>query len=140
MHHPWRRFRELVGWTLQVQPLPHGTDAKTHWPSRTVIIDVDLRQAQRRSAICHESIHIERGPVPDHPVLAAREEAAVEREAARRMIDIHDLGEALAWSLSMAETAEELWVDLDLLEARLTHLQSAETHYLRRRLAGHEGD
>lgn len=54
--------------------------------------------------------------------------------AARRLIGLRQLGEALAWSSDLDEVAEELWVDVATVEARLAHLHPSERHYLRRRL------
>ena len=50
-----------------------------------------------------------------------------------------ELGEALAWSLDPHEVADELWVDVPTVEARLRHLHPSEVHYLRRRLAAFDG-
>ena len=93
-----------------------------------------MLQRQRRSAIAHEVVHVERGPVPDDDRLAAREEAAVSSEAARRLISVHALGEALAWARSEHELAEELHVDIQTVRVRLSRLHPSERHYLRRRL------
>ena len=104
----------------------------TCWRSKTITLDRGLLQAERRSTLAHELEHVRRGPVPEWHW--AREEAIVEREAARRMIDIRDLGEALAWSHDLHEAADELWVDVELLRARLDSLHPSERHYLKRRL------
>lgn len=134
MYHPWRAFRRLHEWTLHLAKLPTGTWAETHWPSLTVTIDSRLLQAERRSAIAHELVHIERGPVPTDPVLAAREEAAVEQETARRLIPLDRLVDALAWAHNIEEAADELWVDVETLRVRLDHLHPSEKHHLRERL------
>jgi hypothetical protein len=72
-------------------------------------------------------------------VTMAWSEALFERRvsdiACRRLIGIRDLGEALAWAHDVDEAADELWVDVDTLRARLDHLHPAERAYLRRRLA-----
>lgn len=117
-----------------MRPLPPGQWGETCWGTRTVTIDCRLGQAQRRSALTHELVHAMRGPAPDEPVLAAREESAVEDAAARLLIDIHDLGEALAWAHDVDEAADELWVDCETLLIRLEHLHPAERAYLTRRL------
>lgn len=111
----------------------------TCWSDQTVTLDKTLMQAERRCTIAHEVEHIRRGPVPAEPVLAAREESAVEQAVARRLIPIRALGEALAWSQHPSVVAEELWVDEDTLRVRLNHLHPAERAYLTRRLA-HHGD
>lgn len=95
-------------------------------------MDPLLLQAERRSALTHELGHIERGPFPGWAT--DREERAVDAAAARQLIDIRALGDALVWSQDPHEVAEELWVDVPTLEARIAHLHPSERHYLRRRL------
>lgn len=138
MHHPWRDFRHLTDWTLIIADLPPDTMGETCWRTRTVTLQRGLLQAERRSTICHEVRHIKRGPTPAEPVMAAREEAEVEQEAARLLIGLRELGEALAWSRDPVEVADELWVDVDTLRTRLAHLHPSERHYLRRRLEHHD--
>lgn len=135
MYHPWRRFRAAARWTLVQADLPDGVHGVTRWRDRTVTLDCQLSQVQRRCVICHELIHIERGPVASDMVLAAREESAVEREVARRLIELQPLGEALAWSRHISEAADALWVTEDVLRARLNCLQPSERSYLDARLA-----
>lgn len=94
-----------------------------------------LTQAERRSTLTHELIHHERGCCAvEHQ---SKEEAAVERLAAKRLIGIEALADAMAWSNDPHEVADELWVDVATLQARLTHLHPAERAFLKRRL-GHE--
>jgi gp43 len=52
---------------------------------------------EERCTLTHKLVHAEHGPFPRW--LTAREEAAVNAEAARRLILLDALGEALAWSL-----------------------------------------
>ena len=134
MHDPWHEFRSLSDWALQWARLPAGLLGVTDFRARTVTLDQRLLQAERRCTVAHEVEHIRLGPVPADPVLAAREEAAIDRAVARKLIGIGDLGDALAWTSSLAEAAQELWVDEDTLSARLRHLHPSEVHYLRRRL------
>ncbi len=133
MHHPWRKFRELVGWKLLWADLPDGIWGLTDHVRREVTLTLGMDQAERRCTIAHETAHIERGPVP--PFMVARVEAEVDRQVARELIpDVEALGEALAWSQDMQEAADELWVDVLTLEARLRSLSTPEYAYLRRRL------
>lgn len=132
MHHPWRCFRELVGWTLHFAHLPEGILGLTDHARRTVTLAHGMTQAERRCTIAHETEHIHRGSVPT--AYAVREEEAVDHNVARLLIDVRDLGEALAWALDEHEAADELWVDVATLRARLRHLHPCERHYLRRRL------
>lgn len=99
-------------------------------------MDRRLLQAERRSALAHELEHVHRGPFPRHA--KAKEEAAVNAAAARKLVDLHALGEALAWARHESEAAEELWIDVPTLRARLAHLQPAERAYLAGRLIDDE--
>ena len=132
MFHPWRLLRPLTAWTLLFRPLPGGRRAELHWPTRTITLSPALLQAERRCALTHELEHIRRGPFPKWAT--GREEEAVNAAAARRLIDVRALGEALAWSSDPYEVADELWVDVPTLQARLRHLHPSERHYLTRRL------
>lgn len=64
MYHPWRRLRELPAWELSWANLPVSVVGLTDWATRTVTLERDQTQAERRSAIAHELEHIERGPAP----------------------------------------------------------------------------
>lgn len=135
MYHPWRRLRELTDVTLCWHQ--YGVAGWCRHSTATVSLRTDLTQAERRSTVCHEVVHLERGP--GLLGFEDREESAVEREAAKRLIGIRELGEALAWAGSFAEAADELWVDVGTLRARLSYLHPAERAYLARRLRG-EGE
>lgn len=107
-----------------------GAGADLHavpdWARRVVTVDCRLSAVQRRCTLAHELVHVERGPVPRDPWLAAREEAAVEAEAARRLIPLDALAGALAWSRRPDEVAEELWVDVQTLAVRIGGLSDVE--------------
>lgn len=133
MHHPWAAFATLIDWKLVFAFLPEGFLGFTDYKTQTVTIDPRLTQAERRCTIAHETEHIVRGPAG----LAShfeREELAVHKAAARKLIGIRDLGEALAWASDLHQAADELWVDVDTLTTRLQHLHPAERAYLIRRL------
>lgn len=132
--HPWRRLSALVDWDLRFARLPHDVWGVTDHDARTITLDIDLNQAERRSTIAHELEHVARGPVT--PLQEAREEARVEQAAARRLIGLEQLLDALRWSRSIEELADELWVDVALARTRLQHLHPSEHHWLARQL-GH---
>ena len=133
--HPWRHLRDHhPDWTVIWAALPGGLLGRTLHDLRVIVLDATLTQAGRRSTLAHELEHITRGPTPPVPALAAKEETAIDRAVARRLIDIVRLGEALAWSGLHVEVADELWVDHDTLTARLHTLNDAERAYLRTRL------
>lgn len=96
-----------------------------------------MTQAERRSTLAHELVHLERGPAVRGYV--EWDEREVSKEAARRLLPgIREVGEALAWSLDLTEAADELWVDVGTLRVRLEHLHPAERAYLKRRLEEQE--
>lgn len=69
-------------------------------------------------------MHAQRGPCPRW--LIPREELTVHAQAARALIPIGRLGEALAWSLDPRVVADELEVTPDLVDARLHGLDPVE--------------
>lgn len=133
--HPWRHIRHRH---------PHiGVDATHRLPSgyrglltpAGIYLDCRLSQAGRRCTLAHEIVHLERGPVPDHPHFAALEEHAVEVIAARRLIRITHLIDALVWTQNLHELAEELWVDTDTVITRVQHLTTREHAHIETELA-----
>lgn len=134
MDHPWRRLRELAEWTLEWAHLPGDVVGLTDWTRHTITLDRGLLQAERRSVLAHELEHVAREVAPLDPVLRAREESAVDQAAARRLIPLDRLADALAWSHCHDEAADELWVSPELLRVRLAHLHPAELAVLRRHL------
>lgn len=123
--HPWRRLRDLTDWTLLWERLPEATAALIDWSACTITVDINLSQAGRRCAIAHELEHVARGPSAD-----PREETLVEQAAACRLVGIDELADAVRWTGDAAEMAEELWVDADMLAARLAGLTPAQRRVL----------
>lgn len=80
-------------------------------------------QVQRRCTLAHELAHIELGHI-DGCTPDGEREAAL--HAARWLIDIDDLLDALRWTEEFAEAAECLWVDERTLMARLDGLTAEE--------------
>lgn len=135
-HHPWRRFRELVDWTLHWVDLPEGLLGLTVWESKTVFLTTGMLQVERRCTIAHETAHIEAGPPA--PGLRERQELQVRRTTCRRLLpNVHAIADALVWSRGdVHQAADELWVDVATLQDRLEFMtHPAEREILRRRLA-----
>jgi hypothetical protein len=126
-----------------------------HYPHVTVVTDQELPgavwgqqqgnriwlcrrldQARRRCTLTHEIIHLERGSVPADARGLAREERAVDAEAARRLITLGALADALRWSREPAQLADTLWVDVPTLRARMASLDPVEVAELEHRLEG----
>lgn len=126
--HPWRHIRDTyphVGVSCR-DTLPRRLRAV--WNADGIYIARGLGQAARRCALTHEIVHLERGPVPRNPVLAAAEERIVSDIAARRLIPLPSLTDALHWVDLSDRTAlaEELWVDEPTLRIRLHNLTGDE--------------
>ena len=128
MNHPWRRLRDHH---------PRITVVWAHLPEKvagywdgdcTIVLDASLTQAARRATLEHELVHVERGPVPDDTLLAAREEALVDEIAARRLIPLDRLVDALRWcqGAAGAALADEVWTDQHALNVRLATLTPDE--------------
>lgn len=105
--------------------------------SRTMTLDPRQLQVERRCTAMHELIHAERG---HHGCQPARVELSVRKEAARRLISIYDLVNAIIFNgHDLAQIADECWVDEDTLRTRLEHLHPAERAYIQGRIAAREG-
>jgi hypothetical protein len=135
---PWHQLTELgvnVAWVRM-----DGVLGAYFHDLKTIALDPDMNQAQRRCTVVHELGHAERGFVPVNQTLTAREELWIDQAAAHRLIDIVDLGNALceADDHNWEGVAGQLWVDTDTLRTRLQHLHPSERAYLRNRIAARD--
>jgi hypothetical protein len=123
---PWRDLGQRA--YLSVEFVNEPTGRRGRICGNTIMIDQHQLQAERRSTIAHELVHDERRIFPTDPVLRAREEALVECTAARRLIALPDLVDALRSCASRFahELADHLWVDRPMLEARMSDLDPVE--------------
>lgn len=132
--HPWRTLREQYPHlrVVTTRHLPAGRHGYND--GRYIWICTSLNQVQRRCALTHEIIHIERGIFPAD----AAEEALVERLTATRMIPFDELLSAFRWHRhpDPAEMAEELWVTVDVLDTRMRYLDPIEVADLEHELVG----
>lgn len=137
MHHPWRTLREQwPDWQVQFADLPDGECGYTDVELRTIWISNRLNQAERRSTLTHEAIHAARGDLE----CDERDELAVEQAAARLLLPIERLLHVLPWANGYDESAEELWVDVDMLRCRLQHLHPTERAAIQRAFAVRDND
>ncbi|MCK0174766.1 hypothetical protein [Mycolicibacterium sp. F2034L] len=132
--HPWRHAHEHY---------PHVTISTGHeLPERIWGLQLGARiwlckrlnQVRRRCTLTHELIHLERGPAPTDPVALAREERIVDELAARRLITLDALTDALCWTRDPAELADHLWVDQPTLQTRMATLDPLEVAQLEHHL------
>jgi len=119
--HPWRRLRQRPDVELRWHRMP-GLLGATRG-ARVIVLHPDQSQVQRRCTLAHELAHIELG----HTDGCTRAQEAAARElAARWLICLDDLLDALRWAEDPTEVADCLWVDVDTLEARLGALRRDE--------------
>lgn len=111
-------------------------DRGRYYPQfRTILIRQDLGQAERRSTVAHELAHAELGHSAQRcPILGLRQETEANRRASRKLITVDQLVTALMWSQDEFQLAEELWVDVETVRARLAGLTDDERDYIERRL------
>lgn len=125
MFHPWRALRRLTHVKLHWREMD-GVLGQTDG-STVIYMHPDQSQAQRRCTLAHELAHIELGHING---ATPREEAAAREHAARRMISLDRLMDALRWAESMEEVADELWVDHQMLIDRIDTLTKDERQAL----------
>lgn len=130
---------------IVAHPLPDGRLGGI--AGRRIWLHRDLDDAGRRSTLAHEIVHLERmrgGRPTGEPVGAVagecagwcdrREERLVDAIAARRLIDLDRLVDALRWSRDPREIAADLGVDPAMLAARWRGLDADERGEIERRL------
>lgn len=132
MYHPWREARKRAHLNIEFQQLVDGRRGCLRGDDITINTSDD--QAQRRCTVAHELVHDERRVFPRDRVLRAREETTVERIAARRLIQLDALVDALLWSRDARETAAELWVDVPMLIALVQSLTDRERDWIDQQL------
>lgn len=126
MFHPWRSLRALthvvVEWVRPHPAAPGGTNGVD-----VIWLDPRLLQVERRCVLTHEMVHLEHGHQGCQP---AAVEHAVRAAAARQLITLEQLADALPWSMSREELADELWVTPLVLTDRLAGLTRTEREHL----------
>ena len=126
--HPWRTlgtyFPHIVV-SCDYQ-LPKGV--RGWWRGNTIWLCKTLNQAERRSTLTHELLHVTRGLAP--PDLWEREERRVDELAARKLIPLPELLHALQRSTNDDELAEELWTDVHTVRVRRENLAPIEIAWL----------
>lgn len=132
MYHPWRDARSREHLRIDIRWLPDGRRGCLRGDDVTINAADD--QAQRRCTLAHELVHDERRVFPRDRVLRAREELTVERIAARRLIQLEALVDALLWSRDARETAAELWVDVPMLVAFVQSMTKEEKVWVGKQL------
>ncbi|WP_435745002.1 hypothetical protein [Nocardioides sp. SYSU DS0663] len=129
MQQPWNPWRELADRPeVKLTWIERGRRGCIDFATRTITLRRSMGFEERRCVIAHELVHDERGDVPRW--MKPREEAAVRRESARRLITLAELERALRWAEYIEDAAEELRVDVSTLQARLATLTDEEREFL----------
>lgn len=119
----WRWLRSLPHVTLEFHE--GGPRGKVSHARQAISLRIGMTRAERRDALLHELIHLERGPVGRS--MKAKEEEQVRRQTARLALpDLDAIADALAWAHCPEEAAEELGVSVPVLAKRLAHLRPSE--------------
>lgn len=131
---PWGDLSQRTYLRVEFVDMPTGRRGIIR--DGAILIDQHQLQVERRCTVAHELVHDERRIYPTDPVLKAREETLVETTAARRMIALPDLLDALRHcSTRLAtELADHLWVDQPMLKARMADLDPVEVAELEHHL------
>lgn len=130
---PWEALRRRPDITLHWAWLPTGHHGTVHRDGDCWVITLhaELDRVQRRCALAHELIHVERGIVHASPATMAREEAIVRAETARRLVPGEELARTVRRLASIGIGVEARHVasfyDVTSTVARdaLTRLRSA---------------
>ena len=141
LYDPWADLAARPDIVCRSCPLPIGSDGLWFPDLRAIALDETLDRVGRRSALAHELVHVDHGDVqvaasgPDGPRQARRQEARADLGAARRLIALPALGDALAtYPHDVAAAAEQLDVTVHLLVVRIERLNASERQELRQQL------
>jgi len=121
MYHPWRRLRDQPHIDLVWRRMP--TRRGMTVGADLIVLHPEQFQYERRCSLAHEMAHIDLGHIE---ACGGRGECRARRLAARWLIDMDRLLDALRWAEDLREVADELWVDEPTLMARLDGLTDDE--------------
>lgn len=100
-------------------------------------LDKEMRRARRRCALAHAIAHLDLAHTPVGVDYEAWQEREADKLAARRLIPLDALADALRWTRSTPEIAAELDVDVGILLARVDVIHPVERAVLIRAVAHH---
>lgn len=130
---PWEYVGERYPeWVVRFTDL-RGLPELMSWDEKVILLELHRGMAERRCDLAHALGHLDLEHRGD--TFNMKHEEAARRYAAKMLIDLEPLADAMAWSESREEVAELLRVDLPTLSKRLEHLHPGERGYLQRRLS-----
>lgn len=120
---PWRALKHMPNVTMALAELPNETGGAVlakKGSAVVILLDRRLTQAERKAALAHELLHLERGSTSHCrnirgalSVEVVREENRIQREVALRLVPLDVLGPAvdrladLGHGVTALEVAEE---------------------------------
>lgn len=129
---PYDLLEEHPDITLVFTRLPGRERGRWYPDLHAIVLAERLTQAERRCTLMHELVHRMRGDNHvDDPHLLGRQERSCHETVARLLIPFDRLQAALQWGRDPQELADELWVDVETLLARIKGLSPVETARLR---------
>lgn len=134
---PWEELASLPDLELRREPIGGGRLGEYIHHLSLIRLEPAMPRRQARAVLCHELRHHQFGDVATFCASLNRwQEARADSAAARLLIDIHDLSDALlVHDQNLQATAVSLRVSVDMVEVRLKRLHPSERHLLARRLA-----
>lgn len=131
-YNPWAdACSRYPGWVIRCLPL-QGVPEVLCLRRKVILIDAEQRRSSRRSALAHAIAHLDLEHVVVGDVPGAKQELAADKLAARRLIAVGQLADALAWcGEDWNSVSRELDVEEGLLRVRLVHLHPSERRLLR---------
>jgi hypothetical protein len=125
---PWHALTDFRHARVVFDDLPPRRRGEIDFATQTITLQRCLDPTVQRCTLAHELVHLERGPVVMWH--APREERAVAAIAARRLVSIEALADALRWSQDERTLADELAVDVRTVRVRLRSLDDSERAFL----------
>lgn len=120
---PWRHLREWYPDVRVIETELAWRVLGCHDAGRRIIwLDDRLTAAEQRCTLAYQVGHLELGPFdPD-----VGDDGMVDDWASRLLIPFDDLLQSCRRFEALADVAQELWVDVSMLKARLRGLTDAE--------------
>lgn len=123
---PWRALKHMPDVTVTLAELPNETGGAVlarRGRATVIVLDRRLTQAERKVALAHELLHLERGTVSHCrnirgalSVEVVREENRIHREVALRLVPLDELGTMVdrVAGLGLGVTATEVADEFDV--------------------------
>ena len=136
---PWRVLKHMPNVTMALAVLPNETGGAVlakKGPAVVIVLDRRLTQAERKAALAHELLHLERGSTSNCrnirgalSVEVVREENRIHRKVALRLVPLEELGRMvdrvadLGHGVTSADVAEEFEVPQVVASQALRELE-----------------